>query len=289
MTFVDWTTDTGVKATAMVDVWEALNAPFDPSDIEWRPGFVSKEKRKALALAYVTSRGVQSRLDEVVGPQNWRLHQEYIAGQGFICTLAVRIDGEWVEKQDGSDFSDMEAFKGGMSGALKRAAVLWGIGRYLYELGNIWHPVKEAGKGWRLDGKPDLPPAFLPKGSKPAAKPRKSPAKAKAKKEEPQAEGAKNPMCDPLPFSMLPEALFLFKDPASTWGELIAAAEEGNDVMDWLVHMAKQAQEGAEDNCPFTRAKKAVAWLKSKPEGLEAFRAKYGTKDSGMFDDEHAA
>ncbi len=42
------------------------------------------------------------------------------------------VSGEWVEKQDGSGPTDMEPFKGGISGALKRAAVAWGIGRELY-------------------------------------------------------------------------------------------------------------------------------------------------------------
>ncbi len=283
----EWTSEQGVRGDKFDEVQAALSAPFDPKDIEWRPGSYSDKTQKAMALAYVTSRGVQARLDDVVGPHNWGVKQVESA-KGFLCTISILIDEKWVEKEDGSDFSDMEAFKGGISGALKRAAVLWGIGRYLYELPTQWHPMVARGRSRVFDGTPSLPPAFLPKGSKPAAKPRKAPAKAKAKKEEPQAEGAKNPMCDPLPFSMLPEALFLFKDPASTWGELIAAAEEGNDVMGWLIHMAKQAQEGAEPNCPFTRAKKAVAWLKSKPD-MDAFRAKYGTKDSGMFDEESAA
>ena len=41
-------------------------------------------------------------------------------------------DGEWIGKSDGADDSNIEAAKGGLSAALKRAAVQWGIARYLY-------------------------------------------------------------------------------------------------------------------------------------------------------------
>ncbi len=53
---------------------------------------------------------------------------------GVIASIAIKNPetGEWVEKQDGSGATDMEPFKGGISGALKRAAVAWGIGRELY-------------------------------------------------------------------------------------------------------------------------------------------------------------
>jgi hypothetical protein len=53
---------------------------------------------------------------------------------GVIASIAIKNPetGEWVEKQDGSGASDMEPFKGGISGALKRAATAWGIGRELY-------------------------------------------------------------------------------------------------------------------------------------------------------------
>ena len=50
----------------------------------------------------------------------------------MICNLSCRIEGEWVTKADGADDTNIEAAKGGISDSLKRAAVLLGIGRYLY-------------------------------------------------------------------------------------------------------------------------------------------------------------
>jgi hypothetical protein len=42
--------------------------------------------------------------------------------------------GDWVTKWDGAPSTDIEAVKGGLSNAMKRAGVQWGIGRYLYNL-----------------------------------------------------------------------------------------------------------------------------------------------------------
>lgn len=48
------------------DIFNALAAPFHPKDIEWRAGATNADKTKAMALAYITSRAVMDRLDEVM-------------------------------------------------------------------------------------------------------------------------------------------------------------------------------------------------------------------------------
>lgn len=121
-----------------VTIWERLAMPFNPSCVEWRAQTVNKRDGKsALALAYIDARSVMARLDEVVGPQNWQDKYRYEGDRTF-CELSLRIDGEWLTKSDTSDDSNMEAAKGGASGAFKRAAVKWGIGRYLYDVDAIW-------------------------------------------------------------------------------------------------------------------------------------------------------
>ena len=126
-----------------------LAEPFPPWDLEWRVGQVSKRGTSATLLAYITSRAVMDRLDEVVGPANWR--DQYTQGPlgGVLCGLSIRIGDEWVTKWDGADNSKIEAIKGGLSGALKRAAVKWGIGRYLYKLETRYHPIRQ---GWAERG-----------------------------------------------------------------------------------------------------------------------------------------
>lgn len=112
-----------------------LKAPFPEKDIEWRVARSggTPDKPWVQALAYVDARAVMDRLDEVCGPDNWKMEYHPAPG-GTMCGLSLRIGDEWVTKWDGSDESDIEAFKGGISGSLKRAAVTWGIGRYLYNL-----------------------------------------------------------------------------------------------------------------------------------------------------------
>ena len=50
----------------------------------------------------------------------------------MICSLSCKVGDNWITKADGAGDTDIEGEKGGISDALKRAAVVWGIGRYLY-------------------------------------------------------------------------------------------------------------------------------------------------------------
>lgn len=114
---------------------DALDEPFESKDIEWRiqSAGIKNNRPWASVLAYVTNRAIQQRLDDVVGKENWR--DEYqISSAGILCGISIRIDGEWITKWDGAEQTRIEAFKGGLSSAEKRAAVKWGIGRYLYKL-----------------------------------------------------------------------------------------------------------------------------------------------------------
>lgn len=126
-----------------------LHSPFPPSEIEWRVGSTNSEKTSGLALAYLTARHVMDRLDAVCGSENWQDRYEF-HGSRTVCYLSIRIGDEWVTKADGAGDSDVEAEKGAISDALKRAAVKWGIGRYLYDLGNIWVDVEAAGRSARI-------------------------------------------------------------------------------------------------------------------------------------------
>jgi hypothetical protein len=82
-------------------------------------------------LSYITARQVMDRLDAVVGPENWQNRFTEVKGI-MVCEIGIRTEDGWVWKSDGSDETDIEAEKGALSGALKRAAVHWGIGRSLY-------------------------------------------------------------------------------------------------------------------------------------------------------------
>lgn len=128
--------------------FKKLLEPFPPQDVDWRIGQAGKGSNGiwAKVLAYLTNRAIMDRLDSVVGPQNWR--NEYTTGPqgGVLCGLSLRLDSEWVTKWDGAENTDIEAVKGGLSDAMKRAAVQWGIGRYLYDLGESWADVLDKKK-----------------------------------------------------------------------------------------------------------------------------------------------
>lgn len=194
--------------------WGALAAPFEPDQIEWRVGNKSKRGDKATLLAYLTSRAVQERLDQVVGPANWRdSYQPLVAGNkvaGFLCTIEIRVDGAWVGKTDAADTSDIEAIKGGVSGALKRAAVKWGIGRYLYDYDARYHEIRQGyynGSGRAVycpmaDKKPghilvpDLPRHMLPGRATSTSRPGAEPAKPPGAPKKPQAQAQPQPTDD---------------------------------------------------------------------------------------------
>lgn len=128
-----------------------LKTPFDPGEVEFRAGATNQDKTKALALAFITSRAVMDRLDEVCGPENWQ--DVYMAGPdgGVLCGISVKVGDVWITKFDGADNSDVEAVKGGLSDAFKRAGVKWGIGRYLYNLPAVWVTAKERGRSVVID------------------------------------------------------------------------------------------------------------------------------------------
>ena len=175
--------------------FQKLAEPFPASDIEWRIQSSGTGDRGtwALCLAYVTNRAIMDRLDAIAGPANWK--NEYTPGPcgGILCGLSLFIDGQWVTKWDGAANTEVSEdgkldtdtnVKGGLSASMKRAAVQWGIGRYLYNLdigyANISQNGKNRGKlkdktAFRWDP-PELPAWALPSGSKqPPAKPQGQP------------------------------------------------------------------------------------------------------------------
>lgn len=111
-----------------------LKSYFHPDDIEWRiqQSGIYKDNPWGLVLAYVTNRAIMNRLDEVCTPGMWK--NEFVAGPagGIMCGISIKIGDEWVTKWDGAENTAVEEIKGGFSASMKRAAVQWGIGRYLY-------------------------------------------------------------------------------------------------------------------------------------------------------------
>jgi hypothetical protein len=131
-----------------MEVREQLLAPFAAEDIEWRvqrAGVGRDGEVWAMLAPYITARGVQERLDTVFGLGGWEVsYRPWEVGHpGVLCTLRVRDPetGMWVVREDGAEQPETEPVKGGFSNALKRAAVQFGIGRYLYGIGTVYADV----------------------------------------------------------------------------------------------------------------------------------------------------
>jgi hypothetical protein len=156
-----------------LEIMEKLKAPFSPLEIEWRVGSTNRDKTKGLAVAYVTNRAIQNRLDEVFGCFGWENEFKEWRGTSQLCGISVLHEGDWITKWDGADDSNKEATKGGLSDAMKRAAYQWGIGRYLYELPQTWKPITKKGNSYVLTDRPTLPKWALPENveDKPDEKP----------------------------------------------------------------------------------------------------------------------
>ena len=119
---------------------QQLKEPFDYFDIEWRVQQAGKTKTGklwAIIIPYITNRAIQERLDEVCKVEGWKNEFTYPTEKSVICGISIKLDDGWLTKWDGSEETDIEAVKGGLSSAMKRAAVQWGIGRYLYKLDSV--------------------------------------------------------------------------------------------------------------------------------------------------------
>jgi hypothetical protein len=130
------------------EIIKRLREPFAFKDVEWKIQVATQDKARGMAVAYIDSRAIQNRLDEAVGVLNWRNDFSPWQNNSHLCGLSVFDSerGDWVTKYDGAENTDIESVKGGLSDSFKRAACVWGIGRYLYELGGIWVEIEQRGK-----------------------------------------------------------------------------------------------------------------------------------------------
>jgi hypothetical protein len=129
------------------EILEILSRPFDPEEVEVKVQAVSKDRTRAQVVAYVDARTVLDRLDEVVGPGGWSDTYEVLTnsvdgdGRRLVevkCVLTIA----GVSKED---VGEGDSLKAAFSDALKRAAVKFGVGRYLYRLPKMWADLDERG------------------------------------------------------------------------------------------------------------------------------------------------
>lgn len=130
---------TPVMNERQLEFWRALCAPFDH---KVRRGSNGRD------LDFISARQLYNRLDDVCGPSGWKIMFRPTE-RGIIARLSILApkgadEWEWIAKEDGGGYAGMQQqgetneeddFKSGFSDAAKRAAVVFGIGRYLYKDG----------------------------------------------------------------------------------------------------------------------------------------------------------
>ena len=158
----------------MLDVSEQLKIPFPVNRVHWRTGSTNKKAQerstgdkyakatKGMPLAYIDARDVMQRLDEVFGVGKWQDNYFETNSGRIICELSCFIDSMWIKKSDGAGDTGTEGEKGAISDAFKRAAVKFGIGRYLYAIKSGWIDLDNYGK-FQI---PQLPEWATPNGYK---------------------------------------------------------------------------------------------------------------------------
>jgi hypothetical protein len=149
--------------TPMQNLTCRLSEVFDPRHIKWKPHVV--KDGKALAIPYVDVKTVMKRLNDVLGVEGWQDEYEFLPNGSCLCRLSIRVGDSWIVKTDvGSPQPGGDPAKTAVSGALKRAALRLGIGRYLYGVEKSWLPYDHIKKCFIQQ--PTLPTWALPKPAK---------------------------------------------------------------------------------------------------------------------------
>ena len=130
--------------TQFPELFTALSARFTPEEVRLKPGGKGRPEVK-----FVTARTVMNRFDTVLGPENWWDDYRPAGEHSTLCVLSIRLpDGSVLTKCDAggaagmADLGDDE--KSAVSDAFKRAAVKFGVGRYLYRDGVASFPKRIA-------------------------------------------------------------------------------------------------------------------------------------------------
>jgi hypothetical protein len=131
----------------------AMEVPFDPSQIEWRVMYTTKNQQPARAqvVPYADQRAYTDRLNALFTPAGWTrkytIHtsanferskdQKIVAKVLVTCELTIFGMGshsatgeEWADDDNAGTSAETQAFK--------RACFCFGLGRYLYHFTGIW-------------------------------------------------------------------------------------------------------------------------------------------------------
>lgn len=136
------------KESAPATLLAELTGAFTISDVSFRPGYRSGDKFRV--FPYIKKEVIMQRLDAVLGNWNWRCKYDSLM-DGTVCTLALRLDGEWIEKQgvgaERAMDNKADSIKAGATDAFRQAAEAWGFNRMIEGLPALMWEAETTGTG----------------------------------------------------------------------------------------------------------------------------------------------
>lgn len=124
------------------EILDKLSAPFSADSVSIKIQTKPNSNGNSLCVAYIDARDVMQRLDDIAAG-NWSDDYRTAPSGGLECALTIF----GVTRRDvGSTDNENEPEKSAYSDAFKRAAVKFGVGRFLYFLPSLYAKVKDMGK-----------------------------------------------------------------------------------------------------------------------------------------------
>ncbi len=138
------------KNPLLKEKWQALLAPFAPGQVKIKVQGRSKDRSKGFIVPYVEGNAIRERLDAVVGFQHWTATYTPILSEvpSVKCRLILGptgADGAGELEITKENIGTGEDHKNACTDSLKRAAMEFGIGRYLWECPQVWIDLDDRG------------------------------------------------------------------------------------------------------------------------------------------------
>jgi hypothetical protein len=118
---------------------QILKAPFAKESLGVKVQSTSKDRTRALLVLYLQHTDVQDRLEQVDPAWTTEVINEERVGDTVYVRIRMTVKG--VSRENVGEGNDPKA---AYSDALKRAAMLFGIGRYLYDSPTVWADYNES-------------------------------------------------------------------------------------------------------------------------------------------------
>lgn len=117
---------------------QVLSEPFDEKTISVKVQSFNRERTKAMLVCYLQHTDVYARIEKVDPAWTSEVVQTEKGHESYLVRVKMTIKG--VSRDNFGEGGDL---KGATSDAIKRAAMLFGIGRYLYDSETVWIPYTE--------------------------------------------------------------------------------------------------------------------------------------------------